>query len=76
MKEIPLRQAPSYVMFAILIMQLASCGFVYDENLTGSYRLVAIDVIEDMSICYSLENGVYQDTQRSEVWRNEQDRCR
>lgn len=32
-------------------------GFVYDEPLDGPYRLNAVDVDEDMSICWSAPNG-------------------
>src|SRR5262245_14276739 len=36
---------------------LAGCGFVHDERLDGPYRLNAIDVMSEMSICYDLGNG-------------------
>jgi len=34
-------------------LALAACGngFVHDEGLSGPYRLVAIDVMEQMSLC-------------------------
>jgi hypothetical protein len=35
----------------------AGCGFVQDEGITGSYRLIAVDVDEQMSICYDLGDG-------------------
>ena len=41
----------------VLVLGLASCGFVHDEKITGPYRLVAIDVSEQMSVCYTLEKG-------------------
>jgi hypothetical protein len=34
---------------------VAGCGFVTDEVLDGPYRLVAIDVREDMSLCRSID---------------------
>ncbi|MEN3943497.1 hypothetical protein WJU23_19510 [Prosthecobacter sp. SYSU 5D2] len=33
---------------------LAGCGFVHDEKVTGPYRLIAVDLDADMSLCYSL----------------------
>jgi hypothetical protein len=32
---------------------LAGCGFVHDEVVDGPYRLVAVDVFEDMMLCRS-----------------------
>lgn len=29
-------------------------GFVHDERITGPYRLIAVDVREDMAVCYDL----------------------
>ena len=36
---------------------LSGCGFVHDERLTGDYRLIAIDVLEQMSVSRSLPGG-------------------
>ena len=37
------------------LLCVAGClGFVHDEVLVGPYRLVAVDVSEDMSLCRSL----------------------
>lgn len=36
---------------------LAGCGFVYDRKLDDTYRLVAIDVLEDARVCRSLPGG-------------------
>jgi hypothetical protein len=36
------------------LLCVAACGFVTDEVLDGPYRLVAIDVREDMSLCRSI----------------------
>jgi hypothetical protein len=33
---------------------VAGCGFVRDEVLDGPYRLVAVDISEDMSLCRSV----------------------
>lgn len=40
------------VLFAI---SLGACGVVHDEHIDGPYRLVAIDVSEQMAICHELE---------------------
>lgn len=37
---------------------LTGCGFVHDERLTGDYRLIAVDVLEQMSVCRSLQDGL------------------
>jgi hypothetical protein len=36
---------------------LAGCEFVHDERLDGPYRLNAVDVDSEMSVCYDLGNG-------------------
>jgi hypothetical protein len=45
--------AVRWVSLAILLC-VAGCGFVRDEVLDGPYRLVAIDIPEDMSLCRSI----------------------
>jgi len=40
----------AYAVAAIL----AGCGFVHDEKIDGPYRLVAVDVHSEMSVCYSV----------------------
>jgi hypothetical protein len=37
---------------------LCGCGFVHDEQLTGNYRLIAVDVLEQMGVDRSLDGGV------------------
>jgi hypothetical protein len=37
-----------------LSLCLAACGFVQDEAIDGPYRLVAIDIDEDMTLCRSV----------------------
>ena len=49
-----MHQALVLVLFTI---PLGACGFVHDERIDGPYRLVAIDVSEEMAICYEIENG-------------------
>ena len=39
----------------IAVPGLVACGFVYDEPIVGPYRLVAVDVLEDMRLCRTLE---------------------
>ena len=39
---------------AALLAALTACGFVHDERIDGPYRLSAIDVDEEMSVCYDL----------------------
>ena len=41
----------------LLVLGLDGCGFVHDEKITGPYRLVAIDISEQMSVCYTLEKS-------------------
>lgn len=36
---------------------LLSCGFVHDETLVGPYKLVAVDISGDMSLCWSSLDG-------------------
>jgi hypothetical protein len=44
--------AKRWAGLAVLLF-VAGCGFVRDERLDGPYRLVAIDISEDMSLCRS-----------------------
>jgi hypothetical protein len=36
---------------------LSGCGFAHDERLTGDYRLIAVDSVEEMSVCRRLPDG-------------------
>jgi hypothetical protein len=36
---------------------ISSCGFVHDEQIDGPYRLVAIDVDEEMDVCYEVQDA-------------------
>jgi hypothetical protein len=36
---------------------LSGCGFVHDEKIIGPYRLAAVDVDQQMSVCYELASG-------------------
>lgn len=36
---------------------LSGCGFVHDEQLTGPYRLIAVDTLDQASVSYALPNG-------------------
>ena len=52
---------------------LAACGFVTDEHIDGPYRLVAIDVNEDMGVCYSVNRdcvGRIPETVFAVGWNN------
>jgi hypothetical protein len=57
MSQISLPRLLVCVIGAIVAIYLAACGFVHDEKLTGPYRLVATDIPEQMSVCYTLESG-------------------
>lgn len=47
----------SILTFTLLLTQLVGCWqtVVFDEKITGPYRLSAIDITEEMSVCYELE---------------------
>ncbi|WP_455623830.1 DUF3997 domain-containing protein [Parabacteroides sp.] len=40
------------ILHMALLFILSGCGFVYEEQLTGNYYLVAVDVKDDMTVCY------------------------
>lgn len=57
------------ILHITLLLILSGCGFVYEQQLTGNYYLVAIDSKQDMAVCYHDEpelwlgiggNGVYE----------------
>lgn len=52
-----MRGARHTFLVATLALLISGCGFVHDERLVGPYRLVAMDVASDMSICFSLPDG-------------------
>ncbi|HXC56001.1 MAG TPA: hypothetical protein VNU97_11955 [Rhizomicrobium sp.] len=39
------------------VLAISGCGFVDDETLVGPYKLVAVDVREDMSLCWQSLDG-------------------
>ncbi len=39
---------------SISLFSISGCGFVYDETITGPYRLVAVDDSSQISVCYTL----------------------
>ena len=43
-------------LFAAIAV-LTGCGFVANERIDGPYRLVAVDVMEQMNVCYRLGDG-------------------
>ena len=36
---------------------VTACGSVHDQQIDGPYRLVAIDVDEQMDVCYSIQDA-------------------
>ena len=45
------------IILLLSCLFITGCGFSHDEKITGVYRLIAVDINEQMSICYELENG-------------------
>lgn len=39
------------------VLLVSGCGFVHDEHITGPYRLIAVDMDNQMSISYDLGDG-------------------
>jgi hypothetical protein len=48
---------PELVVFLFAALLLSGCGFVHDEQLTGPYRLIAVDTLDQMSVSYRLPDG-------------------
>lgn len=44
-------------MTLMSVLLVSGCGFVHDEHITGPYRLIAVDVDDQMSISYDLGGG-------------------
>jgi hypothetical protein len=44
-------------LFLLAGMLLSGCGFVHDEHIIGPYRLSAIDIDQQMSVCYEQASG-------------------
>ena len=49
----PLRMVVWFAISAII----CGCGFDHDEQITGNYRLVAVDVMDQMSVGLSVKGG-------------------
>jgi len=41
----------------LLTLLVGGCGFEYDETLVARYRLVAVDVKDEMMLCWGLDSG-------------------
>jgi hypothetical protein len=46
-----------FAVSLVIEMVLTGCGFVHDQTIDGPYRLVAIDVNEQMNVCYSIQDS-------------------
>ena len=44
-------------MTLMSVLLVSGCGFVHNEHITGPYRLIAVDVDDQMSISYDLGDG-------------------
>ncbi len=44
-------------MTLMSVLLVSGCGFVHDEHIIGPYRLIAVDVDDQMSISYDLGDG-------------------
>ena len=45
------------ISLAVAAALLSGCGYVHDEQLTGPYRLIAVDTLDQMSLSYGLSDG-------------------
>jgi hypothetical protein len=41
----------------LIVVAVTACGFVHDQEIDGPYRLVAIDVEEQMDVCYAIQDA-------------------
>jgi nitrous oxide reductase accessory protein NosL len=41
----------------IATLLISGCGFVHDEHLTGPYRLIAVETLDQMDISYGFPSG-------------------
>lgn len=46
-----------YAFLAGAAVAVAGCGFVHDEEIDGPYRLVAVDTVDQLRVCYEVEGG-------------------
>ena len=46
-----------WLVVAFAGLTLSGCGFVHDKKIIGPYRLVAVDIDENMGVCYGLASG-------------------
>jgi hypothetical protein len=53
----PTLKGVSVAVCVVLACGLTGCDVVHDEHLDGTYRLVAIDTIESMSVCRRLKDA-------------------
>ena len=51
-----MRESLAFLTLLVCLL-FAGCGFVHDEHITGSYRLIAVDLDKQMGISYDLGDG-------------------
>ncbi len=50
------------------LLALTACGFAHDEPLVGRYHLVGVDAREEMTLCWTFDNGSCHDLGRSTLY--------
>ncbi|MBL6938621.1 MAG: hypothetical protein ISS15_10205 [Alphaproteobacteria bacterium] len=46
-----------WLLVLLTLPLLSACGFVHEQTLVARYHLVAVDVYDDMMLCWSLDKG-------------------
>lgn len=46
-----------YALLASCVVALSACGFTNDEVIDGPYRLVAVDTMDQLRVCYDVDGG-------------------
>lgn len=53
-----MRRKAGHLLILTWLVSLAGCGFYSDETLTAKYKLVAVDVREQMALCWDEGGGL------------------
>ena len=46
-----------YALLAGCALTLSACGFAHEEVIDGPYRLVAVDTMDQLWVCYDVDGG-------------------
>jgi hypothetical protein len=62
LRKISLKRSSKFILklcLGLALLNFNSCGFAYEEKVTGKYYIIGVDTKEDLGLCYRLGGGNY-----------------